>query len=103
MPFVSFNLRTAQAVPAVQALVAGAVADGDVAADVAEGSVAHHVRELLVKGARGGDGCCRDLIPGQRLALAVPVAIIVTVSVAIAVRLHRCGGRSRRTRLRLRG
>src|SRR5689334_12732491 len=39
-------LRAAQAVPAVQTFVASAVADGDVAADIAEGGIAHHLREL---------------------------------------------------------
>src|SRR5688572_5824787 len=42
-------LRTPQAIPAVQALVAGAVADGDAAALVAEGGVAHHAGELGVE------------------------------------------------------
>src|SRR3954469_4721853 len=45
------RLRTAEAVPAVHTLVAGAVADGDVAADVAEGGVAHHAGQLLANAA----------------------------------------------------
>ena len=72
------------------------------AADVAEGGVAHHVRELLVERARGSDGRRRHLIPGQRLALAVPVAMIVAVAVAISIRLHRRGSRGRRHRFHLR-
>lgn len=47
----AIRLATSQAVPAVEALVAGAVADGDVAADVAERGVAHHPAEHLVRGA----------------------------------------------------
>jgi hypothetical protein len=43
-------LRAAQAIPAIQALVAGAVADGDMAALVAEGGVPHHAGELNIEG-----------------------------------------------------
>jgi hypothetical protein len=44
------HLGAAQTIPAVEALVAGAVADGDVAALVAEGGVAHHAGELDIEG-----------------------------------------------------
>ena len=59
-------LRAAQAVPAVEALVAGAVADGQVAADVAERGVAHHGGELGAHAAvvlRGKLGAVRRLAP----------------------------------------
>ena len=87
------NLRTTQAVATVEALVAGAVADGDVAADVAEGGVAHHFGELLVERAHrseGGGGEHFQWLGREVLAIAVvavSIAMVVTVRVAVA----RCG------------
>ena len=46
MFFFSRPIRAVEASSAVETLVAGAVEDGDVAADVAEGGVAFHAAEL---------------------------------------------------------
>ena len=48
------SLAAAHAVAAVEALVASPIADGDVAADVADRGVAHHRVELLVEPMGGG-------------------------------------------------
>src|SRR5579884_4040753 len=97
---VSTRLRAAEAVAAVEALVAGAVADGDVPADLAEGGVAHHLRQLLAQAAIvGQQRRYRDVLLGQRLgrlvAVAVPVTVPVVLPIAVAVdrvRTRRGGG-----------
>src|SRR5687767_11670129 len=94
-------LRTTQAVPAIQALVAGAVADGDVTADVAEGRVAHHLAELGVEDADRGAARRHHRQAAQirrRAGRAVGVALAVARAVGVSADGDGRGGGDRRRR-----
>ena len=80
-----FGLAAAEAVSAVEALVAGAVANGDVPANIAERGIAHHRAECLIHWAHWLSHSHRG---GWRMA---PVAVGRGGVMAIAIGCVRVG------------
>ena len=65
------------------------------AADVAEGGVAHHLGELLIEGAHRGEGGGGDHLQrlgGEVFAVAITVVTVsVAVTMTVGVAVARCG------------